>query len=79
MIYGDDHAVARNAVADIRRRDEVRGRLLDPAARGVGVIIEAEHQCLMTRGVHKHGINMTTSRMLGAFRANPDTAANCWR
>jgi GTP cyclohydrolase IA len=41
--------------------------------RAVGVIIEAEHQCMTTRGVHKHGVKMTTSRMLGAFRTNPDT------
>jgi GTP cyclohydrolase I len=41
--------------------------------RGVAVIIEAEHNCMSTRGVHKPGIGMVTSRMLGAFRDNPDT------
>ncbi len=41
--------------------------------RGVGVIIEAQHQCMTTRGVHKPGVGMVTSRMLGAFRDNPDT------
>lgn len=41
--------------------------------RGVAVIIEAEHQCMTTRGVHKSGVAMVTSRMLGAFRDNPDT------
>jgi GTP cyclohydrolase I len=41
--------------------------------RGVAVVIEAEHQCMTTRGVHKHGVKMTTSRMLGAFRTDPDT------
>ncbi|MHA1108996.1 MAG: GTP cyclohydrolase I FolE, partial [Alphaproteobacteria bacterium] len=35
---------------------------------GVAVIIEAAHQCMTTRGVHKPGVTMTTSRMLGAFR-----------
>ncbi len=41
--------------------------------RGVAVIIEAAHQCMTTRGVHKPGVDMVTSRMLGAFRDNPDT------
>ena len=40
---------------------------------GVAVIIEAGHQCMTTRGVHKPGVSMVTSRMLGAFRTNPDT------
>ena len=41
--------------------------------KGVAVIIEAAHQCMTTRGVHKPGVGMITSRMLGAFRTNPDT------
>ncbi|MBE1237821.1 GTP cyclohydrolase I FolE [Phaeovibrio sulfidiphilus] len=41
--------------------------------RGVGVVIEATHQCITTRGVHKPGVSMVTSCMLGAFRENPDT------
>jgi GTP cyclohydrolase I len=41
--------------------------------RGVAVVIEAGHQCMSTRGVHKPGVSMVTSRMLGAFRDNPDT------
>lgn len=41
--------------------------------RGVAVIVEAAHQCMTTRGVHKPGVTMITSRMLGAFRRNPDT------
>ncbi len=40
---------------------------------GVAVVIEAEHQCMTTRGVHKPGVKMVTSRMLGVFRDNPDT------
>lgn len=35
---------------------------------GVAVVIEAAHQCMTTRGVHKPGVTMVTSRMLGAFR-----------
>jgi len=41
--------------------------------KGVAVVIEAEHQCMTTRGVHKPGVTMTTSRMLGAFRQSSDT------
>jgi len=41
--------------------------------RGVGVILEASHQCMSTRGVHKAGVAMVTSRMLGAFRNDPST------
>ncbi|MBT4935015.1 MAG: GTP cyclohydrolase I FolE [Rhodospirillaceae bacterium] len=40
---------------------------------GVAVVIEAAHQCMTTRGVHKPGVSMVTSRMLGAFRDNPST------
>ncbi len=36
--------------------------------RGVAVVIEAEHQCMTARGVHKHGVSMVTSSMQGAFR-----------
>jgi GTP cyclohydrolase IA len=41
--------------------------------QGVAVVIEAAHQCMTTRGVHKPGVSMITSRMLGAFRDNPST------
>jgi GTP cyclohydrolase I len=40
---------------------------------GVGVILEAAHQCMSTRGVHKAGVSMVTSRMLGSFRDDPST------
>ena len=41
--------------------------------RGVAVVIEAAHQCMTTRGVHKAGVTMATSRMLGAFRDGCET------
>ncbi len=41
--------------------------------RGVAVVIEASHQCMSTRGVHKSGVTMVTSRMLGSFRDDPST------
>jgi len=40
---------------------------------GVAVVIEASHQCMTTRGVHKPGTSMVTSRMLGAFRDDAAT------
>jgi GTP cyclohydrolase I len=45
--------------------------VLDPD--GVGVVIEAAHQCMTTRGVRKPGATLVTSRMLGSFRADPAT------
>lgn len=41
--------------------------------KGVAVVIEAVHQCMTTRGVHKTGVSMVTSRMLGAFRDDAST------
>jgi len=41
--------------------------------RGVGVVIEAVHHCMTTRGVHRPGVSMVTSRMLGEFRDNQVT------
>jgi GTP cyclohydrolase IA len=41
--------------------------------KGVAVVIEAAHQCMTTRGIHKPGVAMVTSRMLGAFRTDPST------
>ena len=41
--------------------------------KGVAVVIDAAHQCMTTRGVHKPGVSMVTSRMLGAFRDDPAT------
>jgi GTP cyclohydrolase I len=41
--------------------------------KGVAVVIEAQHQCMTTRGIHKPGVSMVTSRMLGAFRDDPST------
>lgn len=40
---------------------------------GVGVVIQATHECMSTRGVHKHGVSMVTSRMVGAFREDEKT------
>ncbi|WP_372069854.1 GTP cyclohydrolase I FolE (plasmid) [Tistrella mobilis] len=44
--------------------------VLDP--RGVAVVVQASHQCMTTRGVHKPGVAMITSRMTGVFRKDPE-------
>jgi GTP cyclohydrolase IA len=41
--------------------------------RGVAVVVRGTHQCMTTRGIHKPGVSMVTSRMLGAFRTNEAT------
>ena len=46
-------------------------RALKP--QGVAVVIEGEHQCMTTRGVHRPGVNMVTSQMMGVFRDNEAT------
>ena len=47
--------------------------------RGVGVVVDAVHQCMTTRGVHKRGVSMVTSKMLGTFRADASTRAEFLR
>jgi GTP cyclohydrolase IA len=46
-------------------------RVLEP--KGVAVVIEATHQCMTTRGIHKPGVVMVTSTVHGLFRTNPST------
>ena len=43
--------------------------------KGVGVVIDAVHQCMTTRGIHKSGVSMVTSQMLGTFRKDARTRA----
>ena len=47
--------------------------ILEP--KGVGVVIEATHQCMTTRGIHKSDVSMVTSQMLGLFRKDARTRA----
>jgi GTP cyclohydrolase IA len=41
--------------------------------RGVGVVVDAVHECMTTRGVHKRSVSMVTSRMIGTFRSDART------
>ncbi|TDJ27426.1 MAG: GTP cyclohydrolase I FolE [Gammaproteobacteria bacterium] len=43
--------------------------------KGVGVVIEGVHHCMTTRGIHKLGVAMITSQLLGDFRSDPRTRA----
>jgi GTP cyclohydrolase IA len=47
--------------------------------RGVAVVIEAAHECMTTRGIHKRGVSMVTSKMLGDFRDDARTRAEFLR
>ena len=47
--------------------------------KGVGVVVEASHQCMTTRGVHKSNVSMVTSQMVGAFRKDARTRAEFLR
>ncbi|PPU36791.1 GTP cyclohydrolase I FolE [Xanthomonas arboricola] len=42
---------------------------------GVGVVVEGSHECMTTRGIHKRGVSMVTSKMLGSFREDARTRA----
>ena len=47
--------------------------------KGVGVVVEASHQCMTTRGIHKSSVSMVTSQMLGTFRKDARTRAEFLR
>ena len=51
--------------------------ILNP--KGVGVVIEAVHQCMTTRGIHKTDVSMVTSQMLGGFRTDARTRSEFLR
>ena len=64
-------ACARRLQIQERLTDEI-ARAVDTALapRGVAVVIEAEHGCMTSRGVHAHGARMVTKCMIGAYRDN---------
>ncbi|HEX4854318.1 GTP cyclohydrolase I FolE [Arenimonas sp.] len=47
--------------------------------RGVGVVVVGAHECMTTRGIHKRGVSMVTSKMLGDFREDARTRAEFLR
>lgn len=52
-------------------------RALQPL--GVGVVVVGSHECMTTRGVHKRGVSMITSKMLGSFRDDARTRSEFLR
>jgi GTP cyclohydrolase I len=46
---------------------------------GVGIVVEGVHECMTTRGIHKRGVSMVTSKMLGSFREDARTRAEFLR
>jgi len=69
-------AFAKRLQIQERMTSEIAGTInevLQP--RGVAVVIEAVHQCMTNRGVHKPGVSMQTSALTGLFRTNPQTRA----
>jgi GTP cyclohydrolase I len=47
--------------------------------RGVAVLLDAEHQCMSTRGVHKTDVSCVTEALTGAFRDDPKVEARFFR
>jgi GTP cyclohydrolase I len=65
---------ARRPQIQERLTTQIADLLMDKLdARGVGVVIEAEHTCMTVRGVRKPGSIMVTSAMRGLFKSNPST------
>ena len=66
----------------LSRRPQVQERMTEDIAdlvmaeldaKGVGVVIEASHMCMVVRGIRKPGSLCTTSAMRGGFKNNPET------
>jgi len=68
--YARRFQVQEKMTAQIARSIE---DVLQPS--GVAVVIEATHECMTTRGIHKRGVSMVTSAMLGTFRDDARTRA----
>ena len=68
--YARRFQVQEKMTAQIARCIE---KVLKP--RGVGVVVEGAHECMTTRGIHKRGVSMVTSKMLGSFRDDARTRA----
>ena len=67
-VYGKRLQIQEKMTAQIANTVD---KVLRP--NGVAVVVEAAHQCMTTRGIHKPGVTMVTSRMLGAFRTDAAT------
>jgi GTP cyclohydrolase IA len=66
-------AFARRLQIQERLTEQVAQAIIDLGAEGVGVVVEAQHLCMMMRGVEKQNSLMVTSSVLGTFRDSPTT------
>ncbi len=67
-------AYAKRLQVQEKMTAQIAGTLMEVLKPGgVAVVMEGEHHCMSTRGVHKHGVSMVTSTMLGAFREDHRT------
>jgi GTP cyclohydrolase IA len=64
---------ARRLQIQERLTEQIARALMDWGAEGVGVVVEAQHLCMMMRGVQKQNSLMTTSAVFGSFRENDAT------
>ncbi len=66
-------AFAKRLQVQEKMNAQIANTLMDVLKpRGVAVVLEGEHHCMSTRGVHKPGVSMVTSSMLGAFKTDRD-------
>src|SRR5690606_37140268 len=73
-------AYARRFQVQEKLTAQIAGRIQRALApHGVGVVVDASHECMTTRGVHKRGVSMVTSTMLGSFREDARTRAEFLR
>lgn len=70
-----DHFARRLQIQENLTKQIADAILMATKAAGVGVIIEAQHLCMMMRGVEKQNSIMTSSVMLGALRESASTRA----
>ena len=71
---------ARRLVSQETLTNEIAGAIETALApRGVAVLLEAEHQCMSTRGVHKTGVSCVTEAMTGLFRDDPQMESRFYR
>ena len=74
--FEEVEAYAKRLQVQEKMTSQIANCILDVLQpKGVGVVIVAKHECMTTRGVHKTGVSMVTSKLLGSFREDARTRA----